>query len=133
MSELKDPRLVEIEILSAIDQATFGGSGYYRYNYPGSRGVWENLKHEALLHLAFDGTVIDSWAKSFPSAPPGIENLGMNDITDAVSQVVPQVLLSILHLQTCTQGTATVKTDGIAAPLTPQGLPKADGSLEGGI
>jgi diguanylate cyclase (GGDEF)-like protein len=58
MSELKDPRLVEIEILSEVDQATFGGSGSYRYDHPGSRGVQENLKHEALLHLAFDGAVL---------------------------------------------------------------------------
>ena len=58
MSELKDPRLVEIEILTEVDQATFGGSGSYRYDYPGSRGVRENLKHEALLHLAFDGAII---------------------------------------------------------------------------
>lgn len=58
MSELKDPRLVEIEILSEVDQATFGGSGSYRYDYPGSRGVRENLNYEALLHLAFDGAVL---------------------------------------------------------------------------
>ena len=59
MNELMDPRLVEIEILGEIDRATFGGS-YYRYDYPGSRGVREQLIHEAIVHLAFDGAVMDN-------------------------------------------------------------------------
>jgi hypothetical protein len=69
MSELKDPRLVEIEILSEIDQATFGGSGSYRYDPPMSRGVRENLNFEALLNLAFDGAVLlsDAFAQKSSS------------------------------------------------------------------
>jgi diguanylate cyclase (GGDEF)-like protein len=58
MNDLKDPRLVEIEILSLIDRATFGSPGSHSYHRPSPRGVNEELIHEAVLHLAFDGAVI---------------------------------------------------------------------------
>ena len=54
---MKDPRLLEIEILSQIEAACASPSGFV-HRYPRTIRADERFMMDAILHLAFDGAVL---------------------------------------------------------------------------
>jgi diguanylate cyclase (GGDEF)-like protein len=56
---MKDPRLLEIELLSGIEAACTSASGFV-YRHPSIVRLDERFMMDAMLHLAFDGAVLVS-------------------------------------------------------------------------
>lgn len=66
---LLDPRLVEIEILSTADRATWSGSPNYQYRKANPSAAEDRQRNEALLGLMFEGAIVaaTSYTASSPS------------------------------------------------------------------
>src|SRR4051812_28883361 len=56
---MKDPRLLEIELLAAIDETTYVGQGW-TYSRPNPCGGDGRQVEDALFHLILEGAVVDT-------------------------------------------------------------------------
>ncbi len=55
---MQDARLTEIELLTAIDAASFEGS-YFNYARPNPNGREQRLREDAIYHLILDGAIVN--------------------------------------------------------------------------
>jgi diguanylate cyclase (GGDEF)-like protein len=100
---LLDPRLLEIEILSEADRATFSGGPAYQYQRTGTTTQEGRQQEAALLELMSDRSIVSAMNYSFRTGGSDPNYALAEAAGDAVAQLLnPSV--TIIHLKITQRG-----------------------------